>query len=1144
MFLILLQPSKSTKMSPKELISQFCKGTAFEQLTKFLKNESVGVRWLSGLHGSALALRAAAVWREHQGIHLFVLPDKETAGYFYNDLEQLFEESKMPFEKRRVLFFPKSYKHPYRAEEQENANVVLRAEVLRKISSLGKQLAIVSFPEALNEKVISLKQLRNNCINLRVSEKITLKKLYDLLENIHFEHVDFVTTPGQYSVRGGVVDIFSFGNDKPYRIEFFDDEIESIRIFNPSTQLSIQQLQTAIIIPNIQDVVSIEHRVPFWDFLPERSVIWMNDPNYVFELLNKMMNETEQVYRNLNTEIKQQPPSSLYVSGAEFKQGIRKFRLLQFGNQNLVDGEEIAFHTQPQPSFNKNFQLLAEALFDNQQKKIPTLFFSETPSQIKRLKAIFEDSDFLAVPLKTTDYQMEEFALHGGFVDYDIPIACFTDHQIFGRYQRVKLRDNLSGREAMTIKDLYELKRGDYITHIDHGVGMFDGLEVIENNGKRQETARIIYQNNDILYVSIHSLHRIAKYVGKDGTPPTLNRLGSQAWQQAKNKTKKQVKDIARELIALYAKRKATKGFSFSPDTYLQHALEASFMYEDTPDQLKATLSVKKDMEAETPMDRLICGDVGFGKTEVALRAAFKAVTDSKQVAVLVPTTILAFQHYNTFKDRLHDFPCQVEYISRFKTNKQIKQILSDLKEGKIDILIGTHRLLGKDVSFKDLGLLIVDEEQKFGVSAKEKLKNLKINVDTITLSATPIPRTLQFSMMGARDLSVINTPPQNRQPVQTELHVFHEEVIRDAILSETSRGGQVFFVNNRIQNIKEVAGMIQRLCPDVRIAIGHGQMEGTELENIMQNFIDEEYDVLVCTSIIESGLDIPNVNTIIINDAHHFGLSDLHQLRGRVGRSDKRAFCYLLAPPTTSLTEEARKRLQTIEEFSNLGSGLYIALRDLDIRGAGNILGAEQSGFISTIGFEMYQKILNEAITELKSEEFSTLYHQDNAETKEQNFVADCTIETDLEIMLPEYYVENTQERLSLYRELDSIEDEAALGKFIERIRDRFGVIPKEAVGLFDTIRLRWEAKTLGIERVSLKQQKMIIWFVANQNSDFYNTSLFTNIINHIQKHPIGCTMKENNGKLSLIINNIKDVSSGLAWLNAITSENNNTPS
>lgn len=1118
-------------MSPKELISKFRSGDSFDQLLDFLKNEINGKRWLNGLYGSSLALLAAAVLREHTGIHLFVLSDKETAGYFYNDLEQLFEETQLPYEKRRILFFPKSYKMPYQIEEQENTNIILRAEVLRKISSIGKQLAIVTYPEALNEKVISLKQLRNDSINLRVTEKINSEELYELLEKINFERVDFVTTPGEYSIRGGVVDVFSFGNDKPYRIELFDDQIESIRTFNPSTQLSVEQLKTAVIVPNIQSIESIEKRVPFWDFLPERSVVWMNDIQYASEILDKLMTEAEKVYQGLNNDIKHFEPQSLFCSGKEFISAISKFRLLQFGHQNLIDGNEIHFNTSPQPEFNKNFQLLAEVLMDNQQKNIPTVFFSETTSQIKRLKAILEDSEFSNHSLNADEFQMEQFALHGGFIDYDIPLACFTDHQIFGRYQRVKLRDNLSGREALSIKELYELKRGDYVTHIDHGIGRFDGLEVIDNNGRKQETARIIFQNNDLLYISIHSLHRISKYVGKEGTPPPLSRLGSQAWQQAKQKTKSHAKDIARELIALYAKRKASKGFAFSPDSYIQHALEASFIYEDTPDQLKATQMVKKDMESETPMDRLICGDVGFGKTEVAIRACLKAVVDGKQAAVLVPTTILAFQHYNTFKERLSDFSCRVEYISRFRTTKEIKKILNDTKEGKIDVLIGTHRLLGKDVAFKDLGLLIIDEEQKFGVSAKEKLKNLKINVDTITLTATPIPRTMQFSMMGARDLSIINTAPLNRQPVQTELHVFNETVIRDAILAEVSRGGQVFFVNNRIQNIREVAGLIQRLCPDVRIAIAHGQMDGKILENIMQDFIDERYDVLVCTSIIESGLDISNVNSIIINDAHHFGLSDLHQLRGRVGRSDKRAFCYLLTPPLSMLTDEARKRLKSIEEFSNLGGGLYIALRDLDIRGAGNILGAEQSGFISTVGFEMYQKILNEAVTELKLEEFSELYKNEEPD-QERKFVADCAVETDLEIMLPEDYVESTQERLALYRELDNIENELSLAEFMNRLKDRFGVIPSEAKGLFDAIRLRWEAKTLGIERIALKQQNMVIWFVANQNSDFYSSPLFMNIINYIQKHPKGCTMKENNRKLSLVINNVKDVGTALWWI------------
>ncbi|MDL2254910.1 transcription-repair coupling factor, partial [Bacteroidales bacterium OttesenSCG-928-J16] len=757
---------------------------------------------------------------------------------------------------------------------------------------------------------------------------------------------------------------------------------------------------------------------------------------------------------------------------------------------------------------------------------VKTLILSENPQQLTRLKSIFED--FEQKDGRPIHYQTLPFSLHDGFVDHQTNLALFADHQIFGRYHRVKIRDNISGREATTIKELYELKKGDFVTHVDHGVGRFDGLEVIDNNGRKQEVVRLIYQNNDILYVSIHALHRIGKYVGKEGTPPPLNRLGSNTWQNLKNKTKNRVKDIARELIRLYAQRKAAKGFAFSEDTYLQHELEASFVYEDTPDQWKATQAVKKDMESESPMDRLVCGDVGFGKTEIAVRAAFKAVADSKQVAILAPTTILTFQHYNTFRTRLNEFPCRVEYISRFRSAKKIKEVLLDTEAGKVDILIGTHRLLSKDVKFKDLGLLIVDEEQKFGVSAKETLRKMKVNVDSLTLTATPIPRTLQFSMMGARDMSVINTPPPNRQPIETELQVFNEEIIRDAILQETGRGGQVFFVHNRIQNIKEIAGMIQRLCPDLRIAIGHGQMDGKTLENIMMDFIDEQYDVLVATTIIESGLDIPNVNTIIINEAHHYGLSDLHQLRGRVGRSDRKAFCYLLAPPATLLTDEARKRLRAIEEFSNLGGGLNIALRDLDIRGAGNILGGEQSGFIADVGFEMYHKILDEAIMELKEDEFKELY--DPLKEENADFVADCVIETDLDVMFPSDYITNIQERLSLYRELDDIQDDDALDRFTKALKDRFGPLPRQAEDLISTVHLRRLGKRFGIEKIVLKQDKMVAWFITKQDSPFYQSPQFGAVLRYLQKNPKkDCQMKENNDRLSLIVNHVPDVTTAL---------------
>lgn len=1113
-------------MDTQKLLSLFRSQSVVKEVSSALKNEDGNRFHFKGLHGSALALWSAAIIKEQQGIHLFIRPDKESAGYFYNDLERLFEETKLSFEKRRILFFPMSYHKPYRVEERENANVVLRAEVLNKVSSVGKNLVIVTYPEALTEQVIQLKQLKKNSIHIKAGAQMEMDELIERLTDQNFERVDFVTTPGEFSVRGGVVDIFSFGNDFPYRIEFFDEEIESIRTFNPSTQLSVASVSAFNVVPNIQLTVSEEKREPFWDFLPDRTVVWMENISPVSAALDQTMEEAKEAYAALSGGVRHLPPEQLFTSGEQFRRGIVKFSVIQTGGENAFKAPEIIFQTTPQPNFNKNFSMLADTIRSREAEGVKTLILSENPQQLTRLKSIFED--FEQKDGRPIHYQTLPFSLHDGFVDHQTNLALFADHQIFGRYHRVKIRDNISGREATTIKELYELKKGDFVTHVDHGVGRFDGLEVIDNNGRKQEVVRLIYQNNDILYVSIHALHRIGKYVGKEGTPPPLNRLGSNTWQNLKNKTKNRVKDIARELIRLYAQRKAAKGFAFSEDTYLQHELEASFVYEDTPDQWKATQAVKKDMESESPMDRLVCGDVGFGKTEIAVRAAFKAVADSKQVAILAPTTILTFQHYNTFRTRLNEFPCRVEYISRFRSAKKIKEVLLDTEAGKVDILIGTHRLLSKDVKFKDLGLLIVDEEQKFGVSAKETLRKMKVNVDSLTLTATPIPRTLQFSMMGARDMSVINTPPPNRQPIETELQVFNEEIIRDAILQETGRGGQVFFVHNRIQNIKEIAGMIQRLCPDLRIAIGHGQMDGKTLENIMMDFIDEQYDVLVATTIIESGLDIPNVNTIIINEAHHYGLSDLHQLRGRVGRSDRKAFCYLLAPPATLLTDEARKRLRAIEEFSNLGGGLNIALRDLDIRGAGNILGGEQSGFIADVGFEMYHKILDEAIMELKEDEFKELY--DPLKEENADFVADCVIETDLDVMFPSDYITNIQERLSLYRELDDIQDDDALDRFTKALKDRFGPLPRQAEDLISTVHLRRLGKRFGIEKIVLKQDKMVAWFITKQDSPFYQSPQFGAVLRYLQKNPKkDCQMKENNDRLSLIVNHVPDVTTAL---------------
>ncbi|MBK7214343.1 MAG: transcription-repair coupling factor [Bacteroidales bacterium] len=883
--------------------------------------------------------------------------------------------------------------------------------------------------------------------------------------------------------------------------------------------------------PNVQDRQLHEKREPFPEFLPEGAVLWMADTSLTLDKLEAELEKAKKVFSSLEGPIKHLEPEELFTGREGFQRLISRFPVIEYGNRPMFSGSKINFTTSPQPSFNKNFDLLLSNLSEHSALGIRNIILADSPKQVERIYTILDDLSKNRDLEEQPDVAVLNLSLHEGFIDKDRKLACYTDHQIFERYHKFQLTESFSGKQALTLKELYDLKPGDFVTHIDHGVGRYDGLEKINNNGKWQEAIRIIYSHDDLLYVSIHSLHRISKYSGKEGYLPSLDRLGSNAWNKLKAKTKARVKDIAKDLIKLYAERRATNGFAYSPDTYLQHELEASFIYEDTPDQVTCTQDVKKDLEAPHPMDRLVCGDVGFGKTEIAVRAAFKAVTDSKQVALLVPTTILALQHYKTFRARLKEFPCRVDYINRFRTPQEQKQLLKELEEGKIDILIGTHRLLSADVKFKDLGLIIIDEEQKFGVSAKEKLKHLKVSVDTLTLTATPIPRTLQFSLMGARDLSVINTPPPNRYPVQTELHTFNEDIIRDAIHYELSRGGQVFFVNNRIQNILEIAGVVSRIIPDARIAVGHGQMEGHKLEKVMLGFVEGDFDVLISTTIVESGLDIPNANTIIINDAHHYGLSDLHQLRGRVGRANRKAFCYLLAPPTSVLTDEARKRLKAIEEFSEIGSGFNIAMRDLDIRGAGNILGAEQSGFITEIGYEMYQKILDEALHELKIAEFSDLY----VEEKQREFVRECTLETDLEILIPDDYIANITERLSLYKELDSTDSEDSLLAFQNRMIDRFGPIPQETQELFNAVRIRRLAKELGMEKLVLRNGLMSGYFVSDQESAYYQTELFTAVLKYVQANPRGCKMKENAGKLSITIYGIDSVLKGLGILRSI---------
>ena len=1016
----------------------------------------------SNLAASSKAFVVEETFRQMGGQHLIVCADKEDAAYFYNDLESLLGERGMDYSKKQVLFYPTSYKRPYEPEKPDNTYILSRTEVLQRVSTSERKTLIVSYPEALSEKVFTRKLLAKNTFKLKVGEKVNLDFLTDLLYDYEFENVDFVVEPGQFAIRGGLVDVFSFANDYPYRIEFFGDEVDSIRSFNIADQLSIEQLKQIVLLPNMQERAFIEDREAILQYLPDTTTVWLTDMAFFATQVDKEYGRAVEAFEKMqeqDEEVKALKPGQLFSKSEELLDCLTNRRTVEFGASSKLSIIDI----------NHN-----------------------------------EESH--------RDFETETIAIHGGFIDEDLKICCYTDHQIFERYHRFHLRDNFSTKQAITLKDLYELKPGDYVTHIDHGIGRFDGLETIDNNGKPQEAIRLIYNNGDLLYVSIHSLHRIAKYSSKDGTEPKLSTLGSGAWNRLKNKTKSKVKDIARELIKLYAERKRTPGFKFSPDNYLQNELEASFIYEDTPDQLKATNDVKRDMESENPMDRLVCGDVGFGKTEVAMRAAFKACCDSKQVAVLVPTTVLALQHYHTFTERFDGFPVTIEYLNRFKTTKQQTEILKRLEKGEIDIIIGTHRLTGKDVKFKDLGLLVIDEEQKFGVAAKEKLKEMKANVDTLTLTATPIPRTLQFSMMGARDLSVITTPPPNRYPVQTELRGFDGELIRDAIQFELARNGQVFFIHNRIQNIMDVHDFILKYVPGVRIAVAHGQMEGSKLEDIMLGFINGDYDVLLCTTIVESGLDIPNANTIIINDAHRYGLSDLHQLRGRVGRSNKKAFCYLLTPPLNTLTQDAQ-----------------------NIRGAGNILGAEQSGFINDIGFETYHKILDEAILELKETEFQDIFDKE----EEKSYVADCTIETDMEVRFPADYINSTQERVSLYSELDRIKTEESLMKFTDHLIDRFGPIPKQVNDLLNTVRLRWIAKDLGFEKILLRHHNMTAYFVSNQASRYFESSTYMQILQYISGHPKRTSLKEVNDKLQLTVKEVETVTQALELLREMQNVN-----
>ena len=1067
----------------------------------------------SGLTGSAAGMAMSGFYLSSKLNHVIVMENKDAAAYFQNDLSALLK-------KKDIFYFPDSFKRPGHFEQLNNNHILLRTESVNKfIKGDTRAEILVTYPEALFEKVVSRKILDDNTLHIQMQEKLDVDFIIDLLVSYGFERVDFVYEPGQFSIRGGIVDIFSFGNELPYRIELWDDEVDSIRTFNPATQLSSRKIRQVTIIPNIQTHFKASEKTDLFDILPDNTLWTFSDLGLALDIIRDLQSKAFEMLQAVGQEaLEEDHPFRKdgehlpFTSAVRWEEYLHKANTLELSKKSLFStSRQFHFQIEEQPAFNKNLELLSRALVENQKKGYHNYLFADNPKQIERFYQIFEDLN------AEVSFTPVALSLSHGFIDHDHKSACYTDHQIFNRYHKYRIKEAFSKSRALSLKALNELSPGDFVVHIDHGVGRFSGLEKIEVNGKAQEAVRLIYKDDDLLYVNINALHKISKYSSKEGKPPKINKLGSDAWENLKRKTKRKVKDIADELIRLYAKRKAQKGHAFPPDNYLQTELEASFIYEDTPDQLKCTNDVKQDMEKPHPMDRLVCGDVGFGKTEIAMRAAFKAVSDSKQVAILVPTTILAMQHYRTFSERLKNFPCTVDYINRFKSSAEKKKSLAALREGKTDIIIGTHSLIGKQVQFKDLGLLIIDEEQKFGVAAKEKLKNLKLNVDTLTLTATPIPRTLKFSLMGARDLSVINTPPPNRQPIHTELHTFNDKILREAIYHEYYRGGQVFFIHNRVKDIEDIALMISKLCPDVSIGVAHGQMEGHELEKHMLDFISQKYDVLVSTNIIEAGLDIPNANTIIINNAHHFGLSDLHQLRGRVGRSNKKAFCYLFSPPLSTLTIDARKRLKAIEQFAELGSGFQISMRDLDIRGAGNILGGEQSGFVAEIGFETYQKILNEAIRELKEGDYKELFADQLKNQSE--FVQEVLLETDFEMRIPEFYVSSSNERLSLYTQLNAIKSEAGLQRFMEELIDRFGPLPAATRTLVEAIRLQWEAKKLGFERLIIKQKQIQGIFIGNEDSHFFDSPRFAAILDYVQRHPGRFKLKQRPKNLALII-------------------------
>ena len=1090
-------------MSKELLLSSFLEGKPYHQLSEYIKGKTSC--FAENLVGSSLSFVLFDIFKRTGQTLLFVGDDKEQAAYLLNDLELLLGQE-------QVLFFPSSYRRPYQTEETDNANVLLRAEVLSQLQQGAR--VVVSYSEALFEKVLTRQQLDKNTLTLKRGEHLSLDTLNETLFEYQFQRVDFVSEPGEFSVRGGIVDVFSFSNDTPYRIEFFSDVVESIRTFDVETQLSLQQVSSVVIIPNIESKVAGEQRTSFLSLLPEETLIFVEDFELFAPKWEKMYQKAQEAFAALKGEIAHLPPEELFCNAQE---GLRDFaqryvvRVNPHNPQEIV-GKGVSFAMRPQPSFNKRFELLIEHFKEKYNEGYTNYICCVSAQQAQRFLDIFEELH------QQVPCELLELSLSEGFTDTANKINCYTDHQILERYHKFNIRNGYAKKQAITLKELHQLTIGDYVTHIDHGIGKYAGLQKIDIEGKKQEAIKLIYGDRDVLYVSIHSLHKISKYNGKDGAPPRLYKLGSSAWKALKQKTKARVKQIAFNLIQLYAKRREAVGYAFAPDSYLQKELEASFIYEDTPDQSKATLEVKQDMERARPMDRLVCGDVGFGKTEVAIRAAFKAVDNGKQVAVLVPTTILAFQHYQTFCERLKELPVRVEYLNRFRTAKEKNQVLADLASGKVDILIGTHQIVNEKVKYKDLGLLVIDEEQKFGVAVKDKLKTLRENIDVLTLTATPIPRTLQFSLMAARDLSVITTPPPNRYPIESQIISFNEEVIRDGIAYELQRGGQVFFIHNRVENIKEVAGMIQRLIPDAKIGIGHGQMEGKQLEEVMLAFINGDYDILVATTIIESGLDVPNANTIFIHNAQHFGLSDLHQMRGRVGRSNKKAFCYFITPNLSELPEDSRKRMQAIAQFSDLGSGIHIAMKDLEIRGAGDLLGGEQSGFINDIGFDAYQKILQEAVTELKENEFAELYAD---EAQQSVYLTDTQLDSDFELLYPDNYINSITERLNLYNELSNLKNEEELSQYEYRLIDRFGALPPQAKDLLNSVRIKWLATQMGIERLVMKQGKMLGYFIADQQSKFYQSGAFQRVLAFVQRNSDKCHLneKETRNGLRLII-------------------------